>query len=158
MSRLLMSDSVGAVVATVMGGLAMTFVGNEEGLRLSRYTDIRGIKTICYGETEKAFFDKIYTKKQCDDMLLNRLEEFASNIEKCITKPMSPKTEVAFISLAYNIGYGRFCKSTVAKRYNAGDREGACNAILLWSRAGSNPKALIKRRKREQMMCLTGLK
>lgn len=46
----------------------------------------------------------------------------------------------AYVRLAHNIGEAEFCGSTVAGRARAGDYAGACEAILLFDRAGQVKK------------------
>lgn len=146
------------LVATATGTLALNTVKPEEGVRLRTYKDIVGVNTYCYGETKDAKPGQTYTLAQCDKLLLARLDEFANHVEACIHKPMSDKTEVAFVSFSYNIGVSGFCNSTTARRYNAGDYTGACQAMMLWTRAGEYGDVLEARRGREMKMCLEGLK
>lgn len=65
---------------------------------------------------------------------------------------------VAAVSLAYNIGPVAYRRSTVARKFRAGDWRGACNAFLSWSYAGGKQvKGLLNRRQAERRVCLTGL-
>jgi len=62
----------------------------------------------------------------------------------------------AYVSLAYNIGYAGFCKSTIVKRLKQRppDYTGACEAILLWNKAGGKVMpGLVKRREAEYQQC-----
>ena len=43
---------------------------------------------------------------------------------------------LGFGSTAHNIGPGAFCRSTIVRRLNVGDYPSACEAILLFKRAG----------------------
>lgn len=148
-----------ALVATLAGTMAVTNVGHDEGLKLRTYKDIVGVPTACYGETLNIKMGMTFTKAQCDEMLLKRLDEFAGKVEACVKKPMSDKTLVAFTSMAYNVGSGGFCGSTTARRYNAGDLKGACDAMLAWNKAGGRVvPGLTARRERERKLCLEGLK
>jgi lysozyme len=46
----------------------------------------------------------------------------------------------------------------MARKANAGDMRGACDALLLWNRVGGREVAgLTKRRQRERELCLKGL-
>ena len=36
----------------------------------------------------------------------------------------------AFISFSYNVGSGAFCRSTLVRRLNDGDYQGACTELL----------------------------
>ncbi len=144
----------GAVLA-----LAVTVIGGFEGLRLNSYQDSVKVWTVCYGETKGIKRGMHFTKPECDAMFANRLIEFETGMRKCLKAPDSipDKPYVMFLSLSYNIGLGAFCKSTLAKKLNAGDIRGACNDLPKWSRAGSLAKLLLPRRQTERKMCLEGL-
>jgi lysozyme len=138
--------------------LAVALVGGFEGLRTTAYLDSVKVPTICYGETKGVHLGDTKTKAQCDAMFVQRLDEFAGKVEQCITRPMSDKTEVAFVSLAYNIGSGGFCKSSVARNYNAGLGKQACASIDLYNKAGGKVLlGLVRRRSAEHQLCLEGI-
>ena len=135
--------------------IAIAVVGAYEGLSLTAYPDIVGVPTICYGETKNVKLGQTATKEQCDSQLSARLVEFNQGVESCVTRPMRDNERVAFVSLSYNIGVDAFCKSTVVRRFNAGDKAGACDAILMWNRAGGKVvQGLVNRRQKEREMCL----
>lgn len=138
--------------------LAVALVGGFEGLRLTTYRDVVGIPTVCYGETRGVRMGQSYTKPQCEAMLLKALDEFADGMERCTRQPMGDDQYVANLSLAYNIGLGAYCKSSVARKWNEGDRRGSCNAILLYDKAGGRVvSGLVRRRKEERALCLKGI-
>jgi lysozyme len=143
---------------TVAGALAVAVVGGFEGYRATAYQDAIGVPTICYGETKNVHLGERRTKADCDATLLARLDEFAGHVERCVKRRMSDKVEVAFVSLAYNIGAGAFCGSSVARLYNAGETRAACDAMMRFNRAGGRVlSGLTSRRKRERSLCLEGL-
>lgn len=157
MSKLKKGGIFGGI--TAVGLLAVATVGPFEGVRTVPYPDIIGVPTVCYGETKGVKLGgPAYTLAKCKEMLVDRLDEFADQVEACVTRPMSGKTEVAFVSLAYNIGSAGFCRSSVVRLYNAGDGRGACNAMVRFNRAGGNVVAgLARRREAERKLCLEGL-
>ncbi len=143
----------GAVVA-----LALGLVGGFEGLRTTAYRDVVGIPTICYGETKNVRMGMSLDKATCDAMLIQRLDEFANGMERCVKRPMNDNVYTAFLSLSYNIGTYGFCKSTVVKRFNVGDHRGACDAMLMWDKAkGRKIAGLTRRREEERELCLKGM-
>jgi len=149
--------------AAAVAALGCAVVGGYEGLRLNTYLDVVGIPTVCYGETRGIKMGMKFTKGQCDAMLVEGLDQFAQKIEACVPsladrQTVTDKRYVAHLSLAYNIGTGAYCKSTVARRQNAGDQRGACDAFMMWNRAGGFVlKGLTKRREGERALCLEGL-
>lgn len=150
--------TIGAV--TGIGLLAIGFVGGWEGLRLYAYKDVVGVWTACYGETKGIKPGMRFTKEQCDEMFLGGLERHERALRRCLDAPdqVPEKTYVAFLSLAYNIGEGGFCRSSVVKRWNRGDQYGSCNAILMWNKAGGRVvQGLVNRRRAERVLCIDGL-
>jgi len=142
--------------ATV-GAAAVALIGGFEGLRQTAYRDVVGIPTICYGETEGVKMGDRYTVEQCKVMFRARLEDYARPVERCIVRPMPDTTYIAFVSLSYNIGSGGFCNSSVARLYNAGRTQEACNFMLRYNRAGRQVfPGLERRRQAERKLCLQG--
>jgi len=144
---------------TVAGALAVGFVGGKEGASTKAYRDIVGVPTICFGETRGVQMGDTATMEECKAMLGDALVEFEDNMRACLTNPdtIPDKPYVSFLSLSYNIGSRAFCGSTVARKANAGDLPGACNAILAWNKAGGRViNGLTLRRQEERRMCLEG--
>jgi lysozyme len=146
---------------TGAGMLAVALVGGYEGLRLYSYRDVVGVWTACYGETRGIKPGMRFTKNQCDAMLVEGLEDFEAGMRRCLTNPdaIPAKPYVAFLSITYNIGTGAWCKSSMARLANAGDLRGACEALMLYTRAGGRTiQGLVNRRKSERDLCLEGLR
>ena len=145
---------------TIAGVLAVSLVGAWEGLRTTAYRDIVGVPTVCFGETRGVEMGDEYTVEECQVMLGDGLMEFEAGMRNCLTNPdaIPEESYVAFLSLSYNIGTGGFCRSTVARRANAGDIEGVCEAISMWNRAGGRVvQGLVNRRADERRLCLEGV-
>ena len=143
---------------------AVALVGAWEGLRTVAYRDVVGIPTVCFGETRGVKMGDRYTVEECKAMLGDALVEFEGGMRACLSHPdaIPEKSYVAFLSLAYNIGNGAFCSSSVARKANAGDIKGACASILLYNKARLNGrlqviKGLDNRRKDENRICLQGI-
>ena len=135
---------------------ATVFVGGWEGLQLVAYRDVVSVPTICYGETRGVRMGDRATKEECDAMLAVGLSDFAAGIARCVPFDGLPvPTQVAVVSLSYNIGQGAFCKSTVARKLREGDRAGACEAFMVWNKAGGVVwRGLTRRRAAERELCL----
>lgn len=152
MSRLKKGGAIAALAVTVVGGF--------EGLRLVAYRDVVGVATACFGETRGIRMGMKFTKPECDAMLLRGLDEFADGVEKCVpsARSMPESRYVAHLSLAYNIGTGAYCKSSIARLENAGQTRAACDAFLKFNRAGGVVfPGLTKRREKERDLCRRGL-
>ncbi|MCK1367610.1 lysozyme [Bradyrhizobium sp. 62] len=142
--------------------LACAFIQPWEGLWTTAKVDTIGTGrpvTWCYGETEGPVkVGQKFTPKQCEDMLAAKLPRYNDEISRCIHVPISDKTRAAFISFAYNVGSAGFCRSSSARRLNAGDYRGACDGLMQWTRAqGKVVRGLVNRRTKERQLCLEGL-
>jgi lysozyme len=150
-------------LAAFVGGAAaaclLLFTPAQEGRVLKTYRDIGGVITYCDGATENPREGHAYTNAECDAQTDRDLERHAAGIAKCIPlEGLTDGQKVAFVDAAYNIGVANFCSSSMARKTNAGDMVGACNALLLWNRVGGHEIAgLTKRRQRERELCMKGL-
>ena len=98
-----------------------------------------------------------FTKVQCDSKLAGSLAEHERGMRSCLADPDSlpDKIYVADLSLTYNIGVGAFCRSSIARKTNAGDLRGTCDAISLYNKAGGRTVlGLTNRRTKERLLCL----
>lgn len=148
------------IVGATAAAMLLAFTPVQEGRVLKTYRDIGGVLTYCDGATENAQAGKTYSPAECDAQLDRDLERHAAGIAKCV--PMDRLTDgqkVAFVDAAFNIGVPAFCSSSMARRANAGDMVGACDALLMWNRVGGRVVAgLTMRRQRERELCMKGLK
>lgn len=147
---------------TAVGLVCCTLVGGAEGLRQKAYLDPVKIPTACFGETKGIKLGMEFTREQCETMLITRLVEHETGMQKCIKVPVKDETYVAFLSFTYNAGVGAFCKSTLARKLNAGDTRGACDELLNWNKATLKGvritlPGLTKRRQQERALCLKGV-
>lgn len=139
----------------------IALVKEFEGLRLDAYKDSVGVWTIGYGTTAmagvgiKPALGMKITEPEAEMYLRRGLEKFADQIRPAITAPINENEFGAFLSLAYNIGPGAFKKSSALRKFNAGDKAGAADAILLWNKAGGKVlNGLVRRRKAERELFL----
>jgi len=149
---------VGVVGAAVAAILFQT-VPIHEGEGRIGYLDPVGIATKCYGDTTNVVVGKAYSEAECRESLETQLIAHAEPVLKC-TPVLQGKTNqlAAAVSLAYNIGAGAYCKSTAAKKFNAGDFAGACAEFSRWTLAGGKQlPGLVKRRAEERALCERGL-
>lgn len=135
-------------------------ISNREGVRLKAYQDSVNIWTIGVGHTSAAgpprvMPDLTITSAECDEILTRDLAKFEAAVLDAVKVPLAQHEFDALVSLAFNIGGGAFAKSTLVKRLNAGDRQGAADAFLMWDKAGGKTlKGLTTRRKAERLQFL----
>lgn len=137
--------------------IATSCVAGFEGLRQVAYLDPVGIPTICFGETQGVKMGDRATLEECKEMLAASLEIANNAVERCVSAPLNDNQRAALVSFTYNVGAGALCRSTLARKMNAGDIDGGCNELPLWVYAkGVKLPGLVKRREVERQMCLAG--
>ena len=134
----------GAAVA-----LAVPLVQKYEGTVLRSYRDPVNVLTSCTGQT--------FTREQCEEMLYKDLAKHADALS-CVRAPLTDAQRAAFLSFAFNVGDDAFCRSTLVRKANAGDMDGACAELSRWTYAGGKQlPGLVKRRAAERQLCERGL-
>ena len=132
----------------------VNLIKNFEGLRLIAYLDSVGIPTIGYGHTKGVKLGMKITEMGARQMLIDDLAIAAAGVNRAIKKPMTDYEFGAFLSLTHNIGVGGrqangrlngFLGSTAARKFNAGDKGGAAEAILMWNKITVDGKKVVSR-------------
>lgn len=155
-----LKKKLGAGVAAVVIATATPFIAKWEGLETTAYRDIVGVPTVCYGETRGVKMGDTYTKAECMDMLKVAVGEYYTKIQPCMTNKEIPVgVQASLLELAYNVGTGAVCKSTMMRLANQGKYKEACRELDKWIRAGGQPiKGLQNRRADSKInLCLKGL-
>lgn len=141
---------------------SLDLIKSFEGLRLKAYKCPADRWTVGYGLTTAAGIgvavgpDTVVTEEQAEEYLLKVLEKFANNIKPGMTRAPTDNQFGAMLSLAYNIGPGAFLKSTCLKRFNAGDIDGAAQALTWFNKAGGKVlNGLVRRRSAERELFLS---
>lgn len=143
------------VAALAVSAAALVGIATHEGYRGEAYRDAAGIPTIGYGETAGVKMGDKITPERALVQLLESTEKHADAIRQCIHVPLYQHEFDAYISLAYNIGTGAFCRSTLVRKLNAKDYAGACEEIRRWNKAGGKVlPGLVKRRDVEYRTCM----
>lgn len=138
--------------------LVIPLVVYYEGVVLRTYADPINKITACTGHTGPELrMGQRYTKEQCETMLYGDLLKHADALN-CIKTPLADNQKAAFLSFAFNVGNGAFCKSTLVRKANTGDLIGACAELSRWVMAGGRElPGLVKRRAAERQLCEKGL-
>ena len=134
---------------------AKKLIAKFEGCQLKAYKCPVGKWTIGYGHTKGVKAGDVWTQKQADEALTKEIEEYGKGVlQACPSLAETPNRLAACISLAYNIGTGAFCRSTLVKKLNAKDYAGACEEIKRFNRAGGKVlSGLTRRRQKEYRLC-----
>ncbi len=112
------------------------------------------VPTLGFGETKNVHLGQTTTPTRALVQLLASAEAQASGVRGCVTAPLFQYEFDAYVDLAYNIGTGAFCGSTLVKKLNALDYPGACAEILKWDKfKGQALRGLTKRRQAGYRLC-----
>lgn len=110
-----------------------------EGCSLSAYLDVVGVATIGFGSITYPdgravqLGDKI-TQEQAEALLVRECETKCQTISKLISVGVSQNEFDALTSLVYNIGEGAFADSTLLRKLNGSDHQGAAEQFLVWNK------------------------
>jgi lysozyme len=159
--------AAGAALIALLGfgaaQLSVEKVADFEGYVPAAYKCPAGVWTKCFGDTTGVTPGATYSFDECVESLNEHLVELTKPILRCVPSldDQPDKVKAAAASMAYNIGPGTFCSSSVARHMNAGDYEAACKRIAEIYKTGRGVgelPGLVKRRNIESEMCLEGLK
>ena len=150
--------NVVAAGVTLAAASLMAFVANWEGDERTAYADklAYGLPTVCNGHTgPDVRVGDVWSKEQCDAVLVRNLEKHGSGLLKCVTVPLNQNQFDALSSWTFNVGVGAACGSTLVKLLNQGQYTPACNQLPRWNRAGGKEvRGLTNRRMAERDLCL----
>jgi GH24 family phage-related lysozyme (muramidase) len=135
------------------------FIKEFEGYRDTPYQCSANVWTIGWGHTKNVkkhgvwiannWLDDI-TKNQAHDLFLEDVMQFELAVRRLVQVELTQNQFDALVSFAFNLGGGALQKSTLLKKLNAKDYDGAAKEFKKWNRAdGKVIAGLVKRRKAE---------
>ena len=124
-----------------------------EGCRLRAYQDAVGVWTIGYGHTRGVFEGMTTDHDGAEALLRMDLEEAEAAVNRLVAVPIEQCQFDALVSFTFNLGAGNLSRSTLLRKLNDGDYEGAAAEFPRWNRAGEKVLAgLTRRREAEQAL------
>jgi GH24 family phage-related lysozyme (muramidase) len=130
-----------------------------ESLFLKAYQDPVGVWTIGWGHTGLKHKDgtvhkgRTITESEAEELLKHDLRSFADRVTKLVKVKVTDDQFGALVSFDFNTG--SLHKSTLLKKLNAGDYDGAADEFLKWNKAGGQVlRGLTRRRKSERNLFL----
>lgn len=146
------------VAGLVLSASALVGLALSEGYTDTAVQPLPGDKwTLGFGTTDGVQQGDRITPPQALERALRDVTKFEGAVKQCVTVPLYQYEYDAYIQLAYNIGSGNFCRSTLVQKLNAQDYAGACKEVLRWNRfKGQVSKGLTARREREYTKCIGG--
>jgi lysozyme len=129
-----------------------------EGYRAKPYLCPAGVATIGYGSTyyadgrKVALTDPSMSEPDAASLLLQELHHtyLPGVLRQCPVLLTDERKCNAIVDFAYNLGTGRLQTSTLKRKINAQDWDGAKEQLMLWTKGGGRVlPGLVKRRSAE---------
>ena len=125
-----------------------------EGLRLAAYRDAAGVWTIGYGSTHYHDGrpvkpgDKLTSEIQASAIFINTLGQYEKAVNSYVKVPLTQNQFDALVSFTYNEGTYALKESTLLRKLNTKDYQGAADQFLIWNK-------ITDQRSREKVECNT---
>lgn len=153
-------DSLSTAQGMTTSRVGINLITSFEDLVLTAYDDGVGVWTIGFGTTVytngvKVKKGDVCTLEQAKAFFTYDLKRFEAAVNSAVKVPLSQNQFDALVSLAYNIGEAAFKGSTLLKKLNAKDYQGAADQFPRWNRGGGQVmKGLVRRRAAERELFL----
>ena len=146
-----------AIAALTLSASTLVGIALHESYRDTAYLPTKNdVPTIGFGTTDGVRMGDKITVERALVKLLADADKYQTAIKGCIGDvPLYQHEFDAYTSLAYNIGTGAFCRSTLVRKLKAGEYLEACKEILRWDKqAGLTLRGLTIRRQAEYRQCM----
>lgn len=136
-----------------LDNVGITFMHDNEGCRLKAYLDTGMVPTIGWGSIwmfgNRVRLGMTCTQAEADDQFLLDVKLTEKCINKSVTVPLTQNQYNALVDFVYNVGVTAFNTSTLLKKLNLKDYQGAADQFMRWIYDnGKEVDGLKKRRKR----------
>ena len=135
-------------------GECVSMIQEFEGFRPKAYQDSVGVWTIGFGTTRGVKPGQTITREEAEKRMLEELDRYYSSAVRLrVRVPLTQEMFDALSCFVYNTGEPQFANSTMLRKLNQGDYEGAAAEFERWVYAGGKELAgLVRRRNAEQAM------
>lgn len=143
-----------------ISNVGINLISSFEDTRLKAYDDgvgvwTIGIGTIVYPNGNKVKQGDTCTLDQAKAYFKHDLAKFEKAVNDSVKVPLTQNQFDALVSLTYNIGSGAFKSSTLLKKLNKSDYQGAADQFPAWKKArGKVLNGLVRRRAAERALFL----
>ncbi|HET8720947.1 MAG TPA: lysozyme [Nitrospira sp.] len=116
-----------------MSNQGLTILIEREGSRNRAYRDSVGVWTIGVGHTGPEVHEGlVWTDGQVRDAFAKDIERFEKAVNDAVRIELEQHQFDALVSMAFNVGAGAFAASTLVRKLNAGDIDGAAGQFDRW--------------------------
>jgi lysozyme len=141
----------------------VALIADFEGFVGHGYNDAAGHCTIGYGHLlhrgpcSRAERARTISRRAGRVLLDRDADRFERAVDRLVRVPIGQGRFDALVSFTFNVGEGAFASSTLLRRLNRGDYDGAAAEFDRWTRAGGRVlPGLVRRRNAEQALFRTG--
>ncbi len=147
----------GAPSSGKINDAGLNLIKQSEGLELEAYVCPAGVLTIGYGTTKDVYAGQRITQAEAEAFLRRDVERFEQAVRELVKVPLTSNQFSALVSFVYNVGEGAFADSTLLKKLNERDYQGAAEQFLRWVKGdgGESLPGLVTRREAERKLFLT---
>jgi len=137
-------------------GEPRSWIKDFEGLRLGAYQDTGGKWTIGYGHTSGVKRGDKITLEQAENFITQDILDAIKIVDNNIQVPLNDNQFKAMVGFVFNVGPTKFSNSTLLRKLNNGDYQGAADELPLWIHDDNKNKlpGLIRRRATERELFL----
>jgi lysozyme len=156
----------GLTLSSEGGALVRSFEGCLHPIDAARtqyrpYVCPAGVLSIGFGHTNdngRKFTSRdTWTKGECDAEFRADMRRFEAAVRRRVKVALTQHEFDALVSFTYNCGEGNLAKSTLLRKVNAKDFEGAANEFAKWNRGGGRVlNGLTRRRAAEAALFRDG--
>lgn len=128
-----------AIGALCLSASALVGIALQEGYTTAAVRPLPGdVPTVGFGSTTRPDGSPVRmgdttTPVRALDQKLRDVRKFESALQGCVTAPLTQGEYDSLVSLAYNVGAGPVCKSTMVRLHNAGQHAEACAQFDRWT-------------------------
>ncbi|MCP1104855.1 lysozyme [Serratia nevei] len=139
----------------IIGTNGLNLIKHFEGLKLRAYQCSAHVWTIGYGHTVDVSANDVITEEEALYFLHQDVAESERAVNQYVHVPLTQNQFDALVSFVFNLGVGNFRTSTLLKKLNAGDDDGAAQEFGRWIHAGGKVlPGLVRRREAERALFL----
>lgn len=145
-----------AIAALVLSAAGFVGILSHESYSPKAYIPVPGdVPTLGYGTTQGVKLGQTITPTKAIQRAESDISKFEGAIKKCVKVPLYQYEYDAYMDLAYNIGTGAFCRSSIVKDLNTKNYSTACKDILKYNKQGGKVlPGLTSRRQEEYTQCM----
>jgi len=143
-----------------LSNTGLELIRTFEGCSLTAYQDAVGVWTIGYGWTRPVagvpvHAGMVITHEAADDLLITGVKQYEMTVNSSVTVSLAQHQFDALVSFTWNLGAASLESSSLLKKLNAGDTQGAADEFLVWCHAGGKTlPGLVRRRAYERDLFL----